>query len=281
MDEDKRQPRAVASQTRPQHRRTPLLVRSSERPIRHWRDQDACPQVQRPLMSPYVPNCASGRRRRIRTTDAIQLGVGNTCLNFPTYPRKRCRLPVLHRLKVAVSVVLLDLETGAANDFCSVALRETTRWNLIQFGSTAQPSPPFLCTNRPCQAQASGTPLPAHAPWKWIWHHIRRIHFSRDSMDRRGALSSPAGAWDAHSLLSFRRWPVGSLGFPTPNGLATGLARRSMLSSKAMVKHYGNHGRQQRSTSMKPAGTASSQSLDWSVSSSVSDATRNMEARIS
>lgn len=63
---------------------------------------------------------------------------------------------VLHRLKAAVSVVLSDLNprTAAVNSFCSAALRETTCWNLFQFGSTAQPNPPFLCTNRPCQAQA-------------------------------------------------------------------------------------------------------------------------------
>ena len=55
------------------------------------------------------------------------------------------------------------------------------------------------------------------------------------------------------SPVSFRKWPVGSLGCPTPNRLATWLTRPSMPSSKAMVKHYCNHGRQQRSTPREPS----------------------------
>ena len=188
-------------------------------------------------MSPCAPNRTSGRKCRVRTPDAIQSMVGNTRLSCPAYPRRQPRLSVWHRLKVAVSVVLsaLNPKTTAGNGFCSVTLRETTRWNLIQFGSTAQPNPPFPGTNRPCQAQAARI-ITARPPWKLIWHHPCRSGFGRGSMGRREALrtqSSPAGACGAHPLLSFRQWPVGTLGFPTPNGLATGLTRRSMLSSKA------------------------------------------------
>ena len=109
-----------------------------------------------PLLSPCVPNRTSGRKCRIRTPDAIRSMVRNIRLSCLAYPRRQPRLSVLHRLKVTVSIVRPHLhpKTAAVNGFCSVAPRETTRWNLIQFGSTAQPYPPFLGTNRPCQAPA-------------------------------------------------------------------------------------------------------------------------------
>lgn len=160
-------PVAVAPQTHPQHHRTPLLAGSCERPIRHARDlRHLSTSSNAPLMWSCIPIRTSGRTCRIRTPDAIQPEGRNIHLSCPADPRRRLRLSVLHRLKVAVSVVLADLnpKTAAANGVCSATQRETTRWNLIQCGSTAQPNPPFLGTNRPCQAQASGTPPPAHAP---------------------------------------------------------------------------------------------------------------------
>lgn len=84
---------------------------------------------------------------------------------------------VLHRLKAAVSVVLSDLNprTAAVNSFCSAALRGTTCWNLFQFGSTAQPNPPFLCTNRPCQAQAVQNTTSAESTSAGVqWADVKR-----------------------------------------------------------------------------------------------------------
>lgn len=226
---------AVAPQTHPQHHRTPLLAGSYERPIRHLRDQGTCPRVQR---SPHValrPGPYQWPKVQDQDTCCHPVGGRNTRISCPAYPRRRHRLSVLHRLKVAVSVVLLDLKTAAANGFCSAALQKTTRWNLIQFGSTVQPSPPFLCTNRPCQAQASGTPLPAHAPWKWIWTSaeftsagvqwtaVERCARCRPRLARGMHIpccrsgSSPLGGWDSpHPTDLQRGWHGGRCRRPRP-----------------------------------------------------------------